>query len=92
MSPNTQACSQEPRLIHLESAVANIGAILSDVRDLLTSSTKAEERIAALKEENRDQEKRLRRMEQTIAASRWLERVVWILMTAGLGWLFHKGQ
>ena len=83
-------CSQEPRLAHLEAAVTGINTTLNDVKDLLKSSIQADERINTLQKENHDQEKRLRRLEQTQAAGRWLERVAWILVASGLGWLFHS--
>lgn len=70
--------------------MTGINTTLNDVKDLLKSSIQADERINTLQKENHDQEKRLRRLEQTQEAGRWLERVAWILVAAGLGWLFHS--
>ena len=84
-------CSQEPRVAHLESTLAGIADTLKDVKELLKASALADERINTLQKENLDQEKRLRHMESAIASGRWLERVAWMVVAAGLGWFFHKG-
>ncbi|MDL2272795.1 hypothetical protein LJC23_07190 [Desulfovibrio sp. OttesenSCG-928-I05] len=59
-----------------------IADTLQDVRDLLKTSIRSEERIASLQQDGRDQEKRLRRLEQTQATNQWLERLTWIGITA----------
>ena len=84
-------CSQEPRLITLETVVAGIGDTLKDVKDLLKFSIQTDERVNVLKQENIDQEKRIRKLETAMASGRWLERVAWLAAAAGMGWLFHKG-
>lgn len=86
-------CTQEPRLIHLENALAGISDTLKDVKDLLRSSIQADERIRTLQKEAVDREERLRKLESAVAASRWLERVVWTVVAAGIGLLFNfKGD
>lgn len=84
-------CAQEPRLLQLEIGVAAIGETLKDVKDLLKSSIQTDERVSTLKQENSDQEKRIRKLEAAVSGGRWLERLAWAVMAAGLSWFFHKG-
>lgn len=72
--------------------MATIGDTLKDVKDLLKSSIQTDERIVVLKKENADQEERLRKLEIAFAGGRWLERVAWLIVTAGLAWLFHTNN
>lgn len=87
----SEPCTQEQRLIHLEAALAGISDTLKDVKDLLKSSIKADERIRALQTEFSDQEKRLRNLELSHAAVRWIERVIWAGGAAILGFYINKG-
>ena len=98
--PTTPAhgqCTQEPRLVHLEAALAGIANALTDVKDLLRTSIQTDERLRSLQNTVNDQEgllrsmeKRLRATELAHAASRWAERVVWFIVAAALGVYFHN--
>ena len=81
---------QEERLIKLEVGQGAIHKTLSDMKELLSTSIRNEERVRTLQEKNSDQESRLRRLESTLAASKWIERVVWILVTGGVGFLLSR--
>jgi hypothetical protein len=86
-------CSQEPRLIKLESTIESLSGILADIRELLSASIRADERIFTLRAESRDQEKRLRRLELAQAGSRWVERIVWLAVVAAINFYLsvHTG-
>lgn len=82
---SNQQCSQEPRLSQLEASTSSISETLKDVRDILKKSIQAEERIATLQEQMRDQKKCLRTLELAYAGAKWVERAVWVVLTGGLG-------
>lgn len=77
-----ERCSQEPRFTRLETGLEAISETLKDVRDLLESSIRSEERIAELQRKSGEHEKQIRRLEMTQAGGRWIERGVWIGLTA----------
>jgi uncharacterized protein involved in exopolysaccharide biosynthesis len=84
-------CLQEPRLIKLEAAIERLSTILTDIRELLAASVRADERIAALRTESQDREKRLRKLEDAQAGARWLERAAWMLLAAATTFLLTQG-
>lgn len=75
-------CSQEPRFAQLETGLEAISETLKDVRDLLKSSIRSEERIADLQGKSGDYEKRLRKLETARASGQWIERLMWVGLTA----------
>ena len=80
----TTTCSQEKRLLQLETALESISDTLRDVKDLLRMSIQTDERIHVLQGDAKDKEKRLRAVERNQATSRWADRVVWIIVAAGI--------
>ena len=82
------SCIQEARLSKLEASLSSIQESIKDIKDLLQSSIRADERIHALQGDALDQEKRIRKLETAQATSRWIERLVWIVVAAYFGYLF----
>ena len=72
----------------MEAALNGINVTLSELKDLMVTVVRSQEHIASLQQGHIDQEKRLRRIEHTQATGKWVERVVWILVSTGLVGLF----
>jgi hypothetical protein len=86
-------CGQESRLIKLEAAIENISGSMTDIKNLLSASIRAEERILSLRTESLDQERRIRKLELAQAGSRWVERIVWLAVVAAINFYLsvHAG-
>lgn len=85
---NPHDCSHESDINILRSAVLEMKETLKYITDLLMSNAVLEEQVAALHTSKHALEERLHNVELEIAqqkgSARWVERVVWLFITAGL--------
>jgi hypothetical protein len=61
---------------------------MQDVAKILKTNAQIEERIAILCRKSEDVEKRLRTLEVSLARNQWMERIVWLLLAAGISAAF----
>ena len=88
---NDNRCTQEPRLSLLEHTQEQILETLKDLKDLLATSIRTEERLSTASQRVLDLELRLRKAEQRIFSSAWMERIVWAALMAVIPWLIRSG-
>lgn len=81
-------CTHENEFGVLAATMSEIKDTLRDLKDLLTSNAILEERTEALRQQGHGMEKRLQRVEITVAkwtgSSKWVERLVWLAVTGAL--------
>ena len=88
----TTACNQEARLAVMESIQRGILENLKELKDLLITVAQSQERIATLQLEATDHKRRLHKLEIAQATGKWTERVIWVLVSAGLAGLIKFGD
>ena len=81
-SSQAAACSQEPRLIKLETLIEQTTETLKGLTDLLTASIRAEEQIREIRRDTKDHEERIRKTETQLASTGWLDKVAWMALAA----------
>lgn len=79
-------CNQTLRFDRLDEIVTDIKDTLAKLTDLLHKQTRAEEQLKTLFKASEDQEKRMRVLETSSAASRWVERVAWLMAAAAVSY------
>lgn len=92
MSHDPNLCGQEPRLAVMENVLEGINENLAELRQLMLAVTQSQERIASLRASTQDQEDRIRKLEHTQAAGKWMERIVWLLVAAALTFYLNFGK
>lgn len=91
----TTPCTHEADISILNAAMLEIKDTLRDMKDLLTSNAVLEEQAVHFRESLINMDIRLRKVELEVAqnkgSNRWLDRVVWCVTAAALGY-YLKGQ
>ena len=82
-------CQHEADFSIFNTAVTEIKDTLKHITDLLTSNAVLEEQAIQFRQQLKAIEGRLHKVEIEVAqnrgSSRWVERVVWLVISAGLG-------
>lgn len=90
----TAPCTHEADISILNAAMLEIKDTLRDMKDLLTSNAVLEEQAVHFRESLINMDIRLRKVELDVAqnkgSNRWLDRVVWCVTAAALGY-YVKG-
>lgn len=91
----TAPCTHEADISILNAAMLEIKDTLRDMKDLLTSNAVLEEQAVHFRESLINMDIRLRKVELDVAqnkgSNRWLDRVVWCVTAAALGY-YLKGN
>lgn len=91
----TAPCTHEADISILNAAMLEIKDTLRDMKDLLTSNAVLEEQAVHFRESLINMDIRLRKVELDVAqnkgSNRWLDRVVWCVTAAALGY-YVKGN
>lgn len=89
MSAVQPRCAHEAELGRLDEAIIEIKDTLRDVKELLKSNATLSERMTAAQTAISNIDTRLRKLELAVArhqgSGKWIERVVWCLVSAALG-------
>nr|DAU99848.1 MAG TPA: hypothetical protein [Caudoviricetes sp.] len=87
-------CAHEADISLLNTAIVEIKDTLKDLKELLLSNAVLSEQVSHFKESITNIDIRLRKLELDVAqgkgSNRWIERVVWILLTGTIGILSLK--
>ena len=83
-------CAHEADISLLNTAIVEIKDTLKDLKELLLSNAVLSEQVSHFKENITSIDIRLRKA-QGKGANRWVERVVWCLTSAALGY-YLKGS
>ena len=87
--PQPLICSHEAELGRLNEAIVEIKDTLKDLKDLLSSNAALTERMDMAKSTILNIDTRLRKLEVSVAqhqgSGKWLERIVWCLVSLALG-------
>ena len=82
-------CTHEADISLLNTAIVEIKDTLKDLKELLLSNAVLSEQVSHFKENITDIDIRLRKLELDVAqgkgSNKWIERVVWCLTSAALG-------
>ena len=82
-------CAHEADISLLNTAIVEIKDTLKDLKELLLSNAVLSEQVSHFKESITNIDNRLRKLELDVAqgkgSNRWIERVVWCLTSAALG-------
>ena len=82
-------CTHEADISLLNTAIVEIKDTLKDLKELLLSNAVLSEQVSHFKESITNIDIRLRKLELDVAqgkgSNRWIERVVWCLTSAALG-------
>lgn len=91
----TTPCAHESDISILNAAMLEIKDTLRDMKDLLTSNAVLEEQSVQFRESLLNINIRLRKVEleaaQNKGSNRWLDRVVWCVTAAALGYCWKGG-
>lgn len=77
-------CTESNRMDRIETSLEKISSAVSQITDLFVSQATYDIRLTALSENDKDKEKRLRRIEEAIAKNVWLERLAWVVLVGGV--------
>ena len=82
-------CAHEADISLLNTAIVEIKDTLKDLKELLLSNAVLSEQVSHFKESITNIDIRLRKLELDVAqgkgSNKWIERVVWCLTSAALG-------
>ena len=82
-------CAHEADISLLNTAIVEIKDTLKDLKELLLANAVLSEQVSHFKENITDIDIRLRKLELDVAqgkgSNKWIERVVWCLTSAALG-------
>ena len=88
-------CTHEADISLLNTAIVEIKDTLKDLKELLLSNAVLSEQVSHFKESITNLDIRLRKLELDVAqgkgSNRWVERVVWCLTSAALGYYLKGG-
>lgn len=88
-------CTHEADISLLNTAIVEIKDTLKDLKELLLSNAVLSEQVAQFKENITSIDIRLRKLELDVAqgkgSNRWVERVIWCVTAAALGY-YLKGS
>lgn len=87
----TPACSQEPRLSILEHTQEQILETLKDLKNLLATTIRTEERLSVASKRQANLEQRMADLEKRVYSGAWVERVLFTAIAAGIGWWIRSG-
>ena len=91
----TTPCTHESDFGILNTTIVEIKDTLKDLKDVLTSNAVLAEQVNAIKETLSTVDMRVRKVELDIAQHRgsdkWIEKVIWCLLSAALGF-YLKGE
>lgn len=95
-TPTHSSCSHEAELGRLNEAIVEIKDTLKDLKELLSSNAALTERMDMAKSTIQNIDIRLRKLEVSVAqhhgAGKWLERVVWGIITLALSALLVNSK
>lgn len=90
-------CTQEGRFDTVELALTEIKDSLKKLTELLVANVRTEEQLKSvskvvdeLKGQVKEQETRLRQAEDTLSTNKWIERFIWLLVTAAIPIILNK--